>query len=378
MGRSNRADQRAFMQFVNPYKLMELGLYDEAIESWSRSYHKNPNDLAVISNLGVALTYVLRLDEAIAIYRDALQRFPDHPLEAMIRWNLAIPLLTQGNLKEGFALYESRTLVKQLVSRYKALPTPRWQGEKIDGKTVLIRCTEGLGDAIQFLRYLPELSQYRCKSILAVQTELHGLFGHLGFPLASLEREVPYHDVNIDVMSFPYLFHADLENIPPPVSLAIARSPGKRRIAIAWRGNPNTARDRHRSVPLSYLVPLFDLRDVYYISLQKDLTPEEEMLLISYGVACPKLASLSETVELLKTCELVISVDTMLAHLAGSIGIPTWILISYVPEWRWLLDRTNSPWYPSVTLFRQKALDDWNELIQRVRANLFSFSSKAP
>jgi hypothetical protein len=202
-----------------------------------------------------------------------------------------------------------------------------------------------------------------------LQLELHCLFKHLGIPLTCSES--PQHDIHVNLMSLPYLFKTDLFTIPPPLPIGNAhRHPIKNRVGIAWKGGWQHKWNQQRSLDLKSLKSLLQITDVDYVCLQKDITPEEANLLDAHNVDRPPLESFADTLHALEKCERVICVDTVIVHLAGSMGIPTWILVPYVPDWRWMLDRTDSPWYPSARLFRQRIVDSWALPIEEVIAEL--------
>jgi len=351
-----------------------LGQYVEAIKTYRKMIEIDPGNVPVVNDLGVTLTYVGRIHEAIELYQDLIKTCPNDPNIDFLRWNLATPLLMLGDFLRGFQLYETRTKMKVLLQKYKQVESPRWQGEAIDGKILFVRCVEGLGDSIQFLRYLPKLSQFHCSVIIEMPAHLQCIFQHLGVPFIDPKLATPQHDIHTDVMSFPYLFKTDLHSIPPPIPMNARHKPIKHRIGIAWRGHPKTPRDRHRSLHLELLDSLFKIPKIHYVCLQKDVTENERKLLDMNSIECPILDTLTDTVRVLENCERVICVDTMIAHLAGSIGIPTWILLCHVPEWRWLLERADSPWYPSARLFRQSKMDSWAEPLAEIK-ELLSLSN---
>jgi hypothetical protein len=257
-------------------------------------------------------------------------------------------------------------------SLLSGITSKTWQGENIAGKTIFLFCEAGLGDSIQFLRYVPLLRrQYGCKVFLYLQEPLHCLFRHLDAQIIPKgQLRLPKTDFHGFLMSLPYCFKTDLSNIPPPVKIKCTLSPVKGRIGIIWKGNPKHLNDKNRSLCLAKLEPLFKIPDFAYVSLQQKVSTDEAQLLQSYGVERPSLDSFTDTVRALEKCELVICADTSVAHLAASMGVPTWILLQYVADWRWLLHRSDSPWYPSVKLFRQNRLCSWEEPILEIMQSL--------
>ncbi len=348
---------------------METAKYEEGINTYRKMLEVNPDRSITVSDLGGALTYAGHFQETISLYEEFMKKNPNDPVIDIIRWNMAFPLLLFGDFQQGLSMYESRVKVKQITEKYSKLTviTPRWQGEKIEGKTLLIRCSlQGLGDSIQFLRYLPKLFGYKCKIILEMSDQLHCIFHDLGITLVSLDDPTPDHDVHTDVMSLPYLFSTRYETIPPPISLKAKNKPIKNQIGIAWKGNPLNPIFKHKSMRVENFEKLLQIPGKIYLSLQKDVTDEEGKFLDSHHVQRPLLNTIEDVLEILQTCEMVITIDTMVAHLAATIGIPTWIFLPYVPDWRWFLERTDSPWYPTARLFRQKAMDDWSHPMDSV------------
>ncbi len=310
--------------------------------------------------------------QAMKAYQHAIDLKPDYIEAHLCR---ATILLFFGDLKNGFEKYESRLklgdaycgwLSNKLKSRY-------WQGEEIHGKTLLVIHEGGFGDSIQFLRYI-SLLRHCCRVILLLPTPLNCLFANLGVPLLiDGESPIPKHDLHVSLMSLPYCFKTDLLNIPPPVKIECTLSPRKGRVGIVWKGNPKHIRDEYRSLDLAQLDPILAIPGLNFISLQKEVSVDEANHLRTYGIQTPPLHSFTDTVKILEQCELLICVDTSVGHLAASMQIPTWILISSFPDWRWLIQRTDSPWYPSAKLFRQNTLNNWAEPIQEIKKQLQGF-----
>jgi hypothetical protein len=287
-------------------------------------------------------------------------------------------LLLYGHLKAGFEKYEGRFKDSKFTSvlnlyrqRGKGIAFKTWQGENLAGKTLFILFEGGLGDSIHFLRYVPLLKRYGCKVFLRIQDPLNCLFRHLGAQIITKDHlRLPKPDFYVFMMSLPYCCKTDLSNIPPPVKIPCTLSPVKGRIGVIWKGNPKYLNDKCRSLSLAQLEPLLKIADFTYVSLQQKATTEEDNLLESYHMERPPLDSFTDTVRVLERCELVICVDTSVAHLAASMGIPTWILIQYVADWRWMVNRKDSPWYPSVKLFRQTVLNSWDEPVLEITQSL--------
>jgi hypothetical protein len=318
-------------------------------------------------------------DEIVRAIQHIIDLYPDSREAHFV---LADLLIIYGHFKAGFEKLEERFKhsnyayafnlyrqgLKTGASKVKSSSTSgitskTWHGENLAGKTLLIISEGGLGDSIHFLRYIPLLNRYGCKVFLRLQEPLHCLFRHLDAQIITKELLIPKLDFHVFMMSLPYCCKTDLSNIPPQVKIPSTLSPVKGRIGIVWKGSPETPSDKYRSLSLTQLEPLFKISGLVYVSLQQKVTTDEDKLLESYAVERPSLDSFTDTVRVMERCELVISVDTSMAHLAASMGIPTWILIQYVADWRWLIHRNDSPWYPSVTLFRQSPQNSWDEPI---------------
>ncbi len=270
-----------------------------------------------------------------------------------------------------------------------------WLGqEPVEGKTILIYADEGLGDSIQFVRYVSMLADRGARVILVVQKPLLPLLS--GIPgvsqcLPTTVGTLPAFDMHCPICSLPMAFGTRLDTIPSTTSYLprpeVSRlrvwedrlgPRGSLRVGLVWSGNPDHRDDHNRSIPLRALLQVLDI-DATFISLQKDPRPDDKAALLDRpGVVdlTPHLTDFSETAALISCLDLVITVDTSVAHLAGALGRPTWILLPYTPDYRWLLDRDDSPWYPSVRLFRQTETRNYAEVIDRVRVALLSLISE--
>jgi hypothetical protein len=261
----------------------------------------------------------------------------------------------------------------------------------VDGKTVLIYADEGLGDVIQFARYVPLLAARGARTILVVDPPLQTLIADVAGVTACLAkpiqswRSLPAFDLHCPFGSLPLAFKTRLDTIPaadswlpPPATDRIStweKRLGVRdrlRVGLVWSGNPKHPNDHNRSLPLAALSPLLGV-DATFVSLQKNPRPADQKLLAEREHIVDLTAQftdLADTAALIACLDLVITVDTSVAHLAATLGRPTWLLLPYTPDWRWLLDRDDTPWYPGMRLFRQKTAGDTTEVIDRVRAEL--------
>jgi tetratricopeptide (TPR) repeat protein len=330
-------------------------------------------------NLGNAFQEHHALEAAIAAYQDAIRQHPEH---AEAHWNLALTLLLAGRLREGWSEYEWR--FRRPGITYPSLPQPRWDGSPFPDKTLLVWAEQGMGDTLFLARYLPMVKARGGRVLLACQPELHRLLqGCMDVDTllpCQPEKlaETPYA-YQIPLLSLPGLFHTALETIPADIPYIVPDPELVHqwhtrlghteclRIGLVWAGNPQHPNDARRSCPLSALTPLAALPRVAWFSLQKGaaatMSPPVGMQLTNLG---NDLQDFADTAAVLANLDLVITVDTAVAHLAGAMGRPVWTLLPFTPDWRWLLARDDSPWYPGMRLWRQSAPGDWESVYQRI------------
>ena len=370
--------------------LHRLGRDEDALVWFDRALARRPAYPAALCNTGAALTHLHRFDEAMAIYRRSRAINPGH---AEAEWALALLDLLTGNFEAGWRGREVRWKVPDLPIAHFDYIQPMWLGtSSVEGKTVLVHVDEGLGDTIQFVRYVPMLAARGARVILVVPASLCGLLS--GLPgvaqCVAVGSELPAFDMYCPMGSLPLAFGTRLETIPgevpylPTVDAVRARAWEQRlgshdrlRVGLVWSGNPNHKNDHNRSVPLGILSELLDL-DAAFVSLQKDASADDNALLARSEVIdlTEELTDFAETSALISCLDLVISVDTSVAHLAGALGRPVWTLLPYAPDYRWLLERDDSPWYPTMRLFRQTASRNWADVIARVRGELGALIAK--
>ncbi len=369
--------------------LASLGRYEEALPWFDRALALREDVAFGLRSKAIALEQLGRFDEALAAYRRA--KLVD-PNEAEAEWNLALLRLRMGEFEAGWAGREAaRRRIPALVAGYAKFSQPFWLGfEPIDGKTILVCPDEGLGDTIQFARYLPMLAARGARVVLMVQDALCPLLSGLAAVSQCLPRSVatlPAFDFHCPITSLPWAFDTRLESIPAakpylpaPAADRVAAweqrlgSHDRLRIGLVWSGNPQHSNDRNRSIPLRLLAPILDL-DATFVSLQKEVRAEDRPSLLERSDIVDLTAHLTdfaETAALVSCLDLVISVDTSVAHLSGALGRPTWILLPYVADYRWLLDREDTPWYPTARLFRQDASRDYAGVVDRLRCELQS------
>ena len=360
--------------------------YEEALASFDRALALQPGYPEAMSNRGATLYELKRHAEALESYDCAIALQPDYP-EA--HWNAASLRLLTGDFARGWQEYEWRWKYETLASAKRTFRQPIWRGEAIDGKTILLHSEQGFGDAIQFCRYAPLVAARGCRVILEVDKRLRDLMASLAgvSQIVTAGETLPDFDLHCPLLSLPLAFDTQLETIPaetpylraPPYKRAEwdARLGTKRscRVGLAWSGNAAHKRDELRSIELSALLPLLNT-GATIVSVQKDLRSADAAVLDGHRdivQVADAVADFADTAALVSNLDLIITVDTSIAHLAGALGQPVWILLPYLPDWRWLLDRDNSPWYPTARLFRQDQARSWDSVIPNVREALQKF-----
>lgn len=361
--------------------LAELGRYDEALENVDRAIALMPNLTQAYSNRGNFLYECKRFDESVASYDRAIALNPDWD-EAHFGKSLA--LLVQGRFAEGWPEYEWRKR-REAEEAFHALGRPTWSGkEDLKGKTIFVEAEQGLGDTIQFCRYLPMVADLGADVILTAQESLVGLLESLDpritiLPTGTVPPEFDYH---IALLSLPLAFGTEATTIPanlpylranPAQAEAMRARIGENgfKIGICWQGSYISA---VRSFPLRSFEAIAGLPDVRLISLQKG-DGVEQLDTLAAGMRVERLGddfpkNFSETAAAMAGLDLIISCDTAVAHLAGALGRPVWSALRYAPDWRWLLDRRDSPWYPGMRLFRQPEPNDWAGVFAEIQSEL--------
>lgn len=364
--------------------LRELGQLEAAVAGYDRAVALQPDFAEAHYNRGNVLKSLTRLEAAVASYDKAIALRPDF---AEAYWNKALVLLLGGHFLAGWELYEWRWSTEEKKSTKRNFPQPLWLGkESLEGKTILLHSEQGLGDMIQFCRYVKLVSDTGARVILEVPDSLcellkqiEGLSGWVveGSPL-------PQFDYYCPLLSLPLAFKTDLHSIPCAIkylsadAVKVAHWAGrlgekrKPRIGLAWSGSPTHKNDRNRSIGLATLMPHLPA-DYQYVSLQKDVRDSDKPALESWPNLLhfgQDLDDFTDTAALCELMDVVISVDTSVAHLSGALGKPTWILLPFSPDWRWLLERGDSPWYPTVRLYRQPRVGEWDSVFMKVIADL--------
>jgi len=412
------AGDRAWMAFTLAWVLQGSGRPAEAEAEYRRAIALDPDYASAFHNLGNTLVSLGRFEAAIATFRRVVELEPGHPqahkalghayretgaLEPAIsafsrhlsvapddangRFNRGLTRLLAGDFEAGWPDYECR----RTTGSEAASSERRWDGGDLDGRSILLWAEQGFGDTLQFVRYARDLAARGGRVLLQVQPGLRALCG----TAPGIERviafgdELPAFDRHARLLSLPHLLGTRLTSIPSPVPY-LSAEPGRvaawrrrlagrpgLRVGLAWQGNPTIALDQGRSLPLATLLPLTRVPGVRLISLQKH-QGREQLADLPEGTALEDFTdeadqgpdAFVDTAAIMECLDLVISPDTAVVHLAGALGRPVWLLLKRVPEWRWMLRREDSPWYPTHRLFRQARRGDWSPVVDRVAGDL--------
>ncbi|GAB2916082.1 tetratricopeptide repeat protein [Paraburkholderia jirisanensis] len=365
--------------------LQRLKRYDDALASYERAAAITPATAQGCAAQGMALQQLGRHEAALKVYEHGLKLDPNHH---GVRRADAFCRLLLGDFARGWAQHERRWLDGATLLAHRHADRPQWRGEEIAGKTVLLHAEQGFGDTIQFCRYASLAAQRGATVLLEVPAPLKTLFASLDGVARVFEQgeALPGYDLQCPLMSLPFAFSTRVDSVPARVPylhtdaggkrawskrLEDKAVPGRLRVGLVWAGNQRHSNDENRSIALADLEPLYR-QDLTFVSVQpyereSDRVALENSSIVTFGSA---LTDFADTAALISELDLVISVDTSVVHLAGAMNLPVWALLSHVPDWRWLLDREDSPWYPAARLFRQSKTGDWQSVIERVAHEL--------
>ncbi|HVC59695.1 MAG TPA: tetratricopeptide repeat protein [Acetobacteraceae bacterium] len=366
--------------------LLEQDEPAEAEHCFRSAIAARPDFVEALNNLGNALVALHRLEEAGQSYATALTLRPD---SANTGFAYALGLLLGGDFAEGWRQFEARREVGPLRWNYQRRPElPRWQpGMALEGKRVLLMAEQGAGDVMQFVRYAPLLAARGARVVLELPHEMHGVFARMPgvARIVALEDPVADCDVACPLLSLPLYFGTTLDSIPAAVPYAAVLperlehwrawlGPARgRRIGLVCSGRPEHPLDRNRSVSLQRLAPILAVPGCEFVLVQQQVRDRDQAALAAVPAlrrAGSELRDYSDTAALLGLLDLVVTVDTSVAHLAGALARPVWLMLPFAPDFRWLLGRGNSLWYPTMRLYRQPARGDWDSVIAAVQRDL--------
>ena len=398
--------------------LRELGRLDEALESYARAIELKPDYAQAWSNRGVVLKFLGRLDEARASYEAALEIHPQF-VDAMVNFstllkdmllldasaamaqralalapdnsgahlNLSICDLLRGDFESGFAHYEWRWKTDQLQGAARSLPRPLWtDGQCLQGKTLLLHAEQGLGDTLQFCRYVPQVKQLGARVVMEVQAPLLPLIESMDGvdQCVAQGSALPPFDFHCPLLSLPLALKTKPSTIPSPQRYLSAPAGAvaqwtarlgtrkKPRVGLVWSGRPEHKNDHNRSLAFTQLATVLQ-ENFEFHCLQKEVrTSDRDALNARTDITLwsDHLESFADTAALVEQMDLVLAVDTSVAHLAAALGKPVWLMLPFSPDWRWLVGREDSPWYPTMRLFRQTGSGEWGSVLQRVAVAL--------
>ena len=356
--------------------LKRLGDLEGALAAYDAALRLAPASPELHYNRGNCLDRLGRFAEAAAAFDRAMALRPGFTVAS---WNRTLGLLSAGRLGEAWDGFERRHEIPGFTPPALSFLTPRWQGEPLAGRTLLLQCEQGMGDTIHFARFAAEVGG---RVVMMVQAPLVRLLRRTP-SIAEVVAEgdpLPTHDIHLPLLSLPSVLGTTLETIPPPLPLTVARRllplappavPSDLAVGLVWAGSAAHANDANRSMPFTALESLLDLPGIRFYSLQVGRNPDDRRAPhpAVFDLA-PGFADFADTAEAMAALDLLVSVDTSAAHLGGTLGVPTLLLLPEHPDWRWMRDRADTPWYPSVTLLRQRRPGEWAPLIDAVRTRL--------
>ncbi|HVT87836.1 MAG TPA: tetratricopeptide repeat protein [Tepidisphaeraceae bacterium] len=360
------------------HALLNAGKSRDAIAEFRRALQINPMLAGTWNTLGGAYLRLGDLDSAMENYVQALKLQPDFSL---CRYNLSMAMFLKGDLEGAWSLAESRWEAKELGLTIQNFAQPRWDGSDLNGRRILLYAEQGFGDAIQFVRYVPMVQAQGGRVILAVAGELVRLMKQLPDvkQIVAHGDAMPAFDLQCPLLSLPGIFKTKLDTIPVRVPYLQAKNDhsrwrkrmgevNKKKIGLVWAGRPEHRNDANRSLKFRQLAPILDDKFIFY-SLQKGPASEQARTtnLIDWT---NEIKDFADAAGLMENLDLIITVDTAAAHLAGAMGKVVWVLLPFLPDWRWMMKREDSPWYPTMRLFRQPTIGDWETPIRQITEEL--------
>lgn len=364
----------------------------DAIPFLERALQLKPKLAKAHNNLASAYHRQVRLEDAAASFRRAIELEPQWKLP---RFNLGLLLLFQGDFEQGWIEHEARCDAPELRHIKQNLPRPRWDGSDLNGKRILIYTEQGFGDAIQFARYVPMVAERGGRVILGCRAPLVSLFRTVEGveQLISQDESLPEFDCHCSLMSLPALFKTTLDTIPKNIPYLkadpqkiqrwrdrFAEADDRLKVGLVWAGNPAQENDVNRSMRLENYAALASVEGVRFYAMQKAAGAEQAKhppAGMDFTDLSDEIADFSDSAAVLSNLDLLISVDTAPAHLAGALGRPVWTILTYHPDWRWMKDRLDCPWYPTMRLFRQQQQGIWDVPVQQAAEQLRQLARRA-
>jgi hypothetical protein len=355
----------------------------QALLYYAQAFIHDPDNFSAWNNYGNVIRECGRPDRAIPFLETALKIIPNQPTA---NFNLAVCYLLLGDYDRGWKQYETRWNYEHLANTLPNFEKPRWAGESLKDKTILVLGEQGHGDTIQFGRFLFDLKSMGAQVKLQANDNVLTLFENHEFELINQDQGIGTYDYWIPIMSIPSILNINIENLPQQLQY-LGATPAKMkewhkrlglkhklRVGFAWSGRRDSWINQHKAMPFVEMLTLIKSCPEYeWYNLQLDCTPEEEEILSAAGVKNfpGTVKTFADTAGLVHHLDVVLSVDTAIAHLAGSLGRPTWVMLNaYALDWRWLLNRDDSPWYPSARLFRQPSMGDWASVNKKIQQYL--------
>lgn len=379
-----REPERAAIHYNLGNAQMAVGHLEPAIASYRAALRIEPRYLDALNNLGGAQQASGDLDGAAATFRQALAIEPEN---AELHWNLSLALLAKGDYAEGWREYEWRWRHAGFTSPRRKFAQPEWDGGELNGRTILVHAEQGFGDTLQFVRYLPQLAARGGTVILECRKPLVRLLAQAPgvSRIVAMGEALPDFDLHCPLLSLPHRFATTLETVPTatpyltvPAGVEadprIAAAKGLK-IGFAWAGSATNRNEINRGAPVDLFAPLFDLSGLDFFSLQADERAQALAPLVEDGKVVdlgPALTDFAVTAACVAALDLVVTVDTAIAHLAGALGKPAIVLLSYAPGFLWMRDRDATPWYPTLKLLRQPKWGDWSAVFKRLEAQLIA------
>lgn len=355
--------------------------YHEALKCYALAFVQDPNSSAAWNNYGNVTRELGFPQRSIPFLQHAMLLDPNN---ITARFNLAVSYLLMGNYQQGWPAYEARWDYEHLAGSMPKFSQPRWTGQDLKGRTVLVVGEQGHGDNIQFVRFLWNLHVLGARLKLQVTDGLIPLLSRSSIieQVGSYNSNMGEFDYWVPIMSIPGVMGVTLDNLPRPVSYLnadhdqiaawqqILGPKTRMRVGICWSGRPDNWLNNHKAMPWDSVVKMLESNPNYdWINLQCDASEQQNQVLSDIGVRCfpGAIGNFADTAALLMHMDVVVTVDTAVAHLSGALGRPTWLMLQkYSTDWRWLLDRDSSPWYSTARLFRQSDYDNWSSVIDKV------------